>query len=56
MYLFEDAARSKRNDMFSGAKTKNYVTYSEICDKFDEIGIEIFADDIKNLFITDDGE
>lgn len=56
MYLFEDAARSKRNDMFSGAKTKNYVTYSEICDKFDEIGIEIFVDDIKNLFITDDGE
>ncbi len=56
MYLFEDAARSKRNDMFSGAKTKNYVTYSEICDKFDEIGIEIFADSIKDQFITDDGE
>lgn len=56
MYLFEDAARSKRNDMFSGAKSKNYVTYSEICDKFDEIGIEIFADSIKDQFITDDGE
>lgn len=56
MYLFEDAARSKRNDLFSGAKSKNYVTYSEICDKFDEIGIEIFTDSIYEKFISDDGE
>lgn len=42
MYLFEDAARSKRNDLFSGAKTANYVTYSQICEMFDEKGLEIF--------------
>lgn len=48
MYLFEDAARAKRNDLFSGAKTKDYVTYSEICDAFDKIGLKIFN------FISDD--
>ena len=56
MYLFEDAARSKRNDLFSGAKSKDYITYSEICEKFDEIGIEIFCDRIKNQFISDNEE
>ena len=48
MYLFADAARAKRNDLFSGAKTKDYVTYSEICEAFDEIGLKIFN------FISDD--
>ena len=48
MYLFEDAARAKRNNLFSGAKTKDYVTYSEICEAFDEIGLKIFN------FISDD--
>ncbi len=54
MYLFEDAARAKRNDLFSGAKTSNYVTYSQICEKFDKDGIEIFCDSIKSKFISDD--
>ena len=54
MYLFEDAARAKRNDLFSGAKTSNYVTYSQICEKFDNDGIEIFCDSIKSKFISDD--
>lgn len=54
MYLFEDAARSKRNDLFSGAKTDNYVTYSQICEAFDEKGIEIFCDNIKSKFISDE--
>ena len=53
MYLFEDAARSKRNDLFSGAKTNNYVTYSEICEMFDDKGIEIFCDNIKSKFINE---
>ena len=47
MYLFEDAARAKRNDLFSDTKT-DYVTYSEICEAFDEIGLKIFN------FISDD--
>ena len=48
MYLFEDSARAKRNDLFSGARTKDYVTYSEICDEFDRNGLKIFK------FISDD--
>jgi len=56
MYLFEDAARSRRNDLFSGAKTKDYVTYSQICEMFDEKGLEIFCDNIKNRFLDEDEE
>lgn len=52
MYLFEDAARSKRNELFSGAG-KN-ITYSKVCDEFDKNGIEIFTDSIKEKFISDD--
>ena len=54
MYLFEDASRAKRNDLFSGAKTNNYVTYSEITEKFDDIGIEIFSDSIISKVIGDE--
>lgn len=56
MYLFEDAARSKRNYLFSGVKSKNQVTYSEICEEFENKGIEIFADGIKNKFLDEDEE
>ena len=57
MYLFEDAARSKRNDLFSGAKGDDkYVTYSQICDDFDTKGIEIFCDSIKDKYLTQDEE
>ena len=54
MYLFEDAAKSKRNYLFSGAKgNNNYVTYSQICELFDEKGLEIFCDNVKNMFIDE---
>ena len=48
MYLFEDAARSRRNELFRGAcnikDTKN-ITYSEICELIDDDKIlEIFPD------------
>ena len=56
MYLFEDAAKPRRNDLFSGAKTKDYVTYSQICEMFDEKGLEIFCDNIKNRFQDEDEE
>ena len=57
MYLFEDAARSKRNDLFSGAKGDDkYVIYSKICEVFDNNGIEIFSDSIKDKFSTQDEE
>ncbi len=54
MYLFEDAARSRRDVLFSGAKTDNYVTYSEICDAFDQIGIGIFCDSINKELSDED--
>lgn len=54
MYLFEDAARSRRDVLFSGAKTDNYVTYSEICDAFDKIGIGIFCDSINKELSDED--
>ena len=54
MYLFEDAARSRRDVLFSGAKTNNYVTYSEICDAFDQKGMGIFCDNIKKELLDED--
>ena len=56
MYLFEDAARSKRNELFSGVGQNTNLTYSQICEHFDKFGIEIFTDSIKEKFITYDGE
>ena len=54
MYLFEDAARSKRNELFSGVTKNTNLTYSQICDAFDDKGIEIFCDNIKEKFINED--
>ncbi|PWB88378.1 AAA family ATPase [Methanobrevibacter thaueri] len=56
MYLFEDAARSRRNQLFSGAcnikDTKN-ITYFEICELIDDNKItEIFSND----FLDDEEE
>lgn len=41
MYLFEDAARQKRKDLFIGVSENN--RYSEICKEFESIGIRIFG-------------
>ncbi len=54
MYLFEDVARSKRNELFSGVSTKQNLTYSQICEAFDEKGIGIFCDNIKEKFADGD--
>ena len=54
MYLFEDAARSKRNELFSGVAKNTNLTYSQICEAFDEKGIEIFCDNIKEKFVVGD--
>ena len=51
MYLFEDAARSKRDKLFAGAKGDNdYVIFSQVCRSFDDEGIGIFCDKIKKQF------
>ena len=49
MYLFEDAAKSKRPTLFQGCGDK-YNIYSEVCNLFDKMGIEIFNSDICSKF------
>lgn len=50
MYLFEDAGRQKKSDIFSGTNQTNggVYLYSEICDAFDYKGIEIFDKEISD--------
>ncbi|MBQ3661432.1 MAG: AAA family ATPase [Firmicutes bacterium] len=45
MYLFEDAAKQKRPDLFSGCGNDRR-RYSDICKLFDEIGVNIFNSSI----------
>lgn len=50
MYLFEDAARSKRNELFSGALGDlTNITFSKICEEFNKenVGLKIFCDNIR---------
>ena len=56
MYLFEDAGRQKRKDIFKGGYEK---TYSEICNDFKINGINIFTKEIVdnyNEIITSEGK
>lgn len=49
MYLFEDVAKAQRRTLFSNKVSNNeYPLYSDICNQFDEKGIEIFCDNIIN--------
>ena len=50
MYLYEDAARQKRNMVFANCG-ENKNRYSEICKEFDKRGIEIFHNDIQSLIL-----
>ena len=54
MYLFEDAAKSKRNELFSGVTKNTNLTYSQICEYFEKNGIEIFTESVKEKFILDE--
>lgn len=47
MYLFEDAARQKRSEIFKGS-ARGWNRYSQICQAFDEQGIGIFHENIQN--------
>lgn len=46
MYLFEDAAKQRRADLFKGS-AYGWNRYSELCKAFDEQGIGIFNEDIQ---------
>ena len=50
MYLFDDAAKQKRATLFNNVE-KAKLTYSSICEEFDERGVAIFCDSISNRFI-----
>ncbi len=47
MYLFEDAAKQRRNDLFSDS-CSNKNRYSRICNDFRKIGVQIFNEDIQD--------
>ena len=47
MYLFEDAAKQKRSQLFLGC-TEDINRYSEICKAYDSKGFEIFGSEFVN--------
>ena len=56
MYLFEDAAKQKRPQLFSGCGER-YNRYSDICTIFDDIGIRIFNREIiQNVNVIEEQE
>ena len=52
MYLYEDAAKQHKHKLFSGCDSSKY---SSVCDAFDEIGIDIFGDGIRELYKQQEG-
>ena len=57
MYLFEDAAKTKRKDLFEGLKEIDRINrYSYVCEQFRDIGIGIFGGDfIKSYYEVEEG-
>lgn len=47
MYLYEDAAKYMRSKLFSGPKV-DFSKYSAVCQAFEEKGIDIFSEQIRN--------
>lgn len=52
MYLYEDAAKQHKHKLFSGCDSTKYST---VCTAFDEIGIDIFGDDFRELYNQQEG-
>ncbi|URZ16637.1 AAA family ATPase [Clostridium felsineum] len=57
MYLYEDAAKQHKHKLFNGCNSEGYSTakYSSVCNAFDEIGIDIFGDDFRELYANSRG-
>lgn len=51
MYLFEDAAKQRRDRLFAGCESSSQNLYSKICHEFDTKGVFVFLDDISNQFV-----
>lgn len=49
MYLFDDVAKHKRNELFDKGE-KKYLLFSDICDRFDNEGIGIFSETIQDNY------
>lgn len=50
MYLFEDAAKTKRKDLFKGCEANKLNRFSYVCEQFKLHGIRIFGDDFKKSY------
>lgn len=48
MYLYEDAAKPHKHNLFENCDSS---TYSSVCQAFEDIGIEIFGNDLKKLVL-----
>lgn len=53
MYLFDDAAKQKRQKLFKGS-AKGQNRYSKLCEAFDEQGIGIFHENIQSSIKIED--
>lgn len=51
MYLYEDAAKQYKHKVFEGCESS---TYSSVCESFEDIGIEIFGNDIKKIVLDEE--
>ena len=49
MYLFEDVCKMNPSAIFPNTGIQGRLHYSDICEKFDEKGVEIFGDEFKSL-------
>lgn len=49
MYLFEDAAKQRRQTIFAGCK-EDFNVFSKICGKFNTDGLDIFGTEIADKF------
>lgn len=49
MYLFDDAAKQKRPSLFNGCQKPKL--YSAVCNDFDEKGVSIFCERIRDKFL-----
>lgn len=52
MYLFDDAAKQKRDTLFDGCENLSKRQYSKICKEFDQKGVFIFNNNISSQFVA----
>ena len=51
MYLFEDAAKQRRTEIFKGCD--EVTRFSAVCEMFDKKGVEIFGREIADSVIEE---